>query len=102
VQNFHACCEENDVPIVIRSICRTAEEIETFLKDWALESHFTWRVTKTAKDMSAGRKNVFWKMYHCQSSNLKIAKETETPSKKHTNCSAKMTITIKKISKRCE
>lgn len=95
-------CRAVDNCYILRTTIKTVDGIEDFLKKWTRHSRVVWRVNKTCpKRNSAGLKNIYWKEFRCQSSNIKISKTTKRMHKKHTNCPAYMGITMKKVTTRC-
>lgn len=95
--NIHVCKRENNV-LILRAKYSDEVELQSLFNAWDA----TWRVARTfPKDMSAGIKNLFYKEYHCQHSDLRVLSDQFMPHEKHCGCPAKLTITIKKIGKRC-
>ncbi|XP_065218152.1 uncharacterized protein LOC135844010 [Planococcus citri] len=101
INEIHVCYAKNN-SYVLRTTVKSSEEIEEFLNKWTKESRVVWRVNKTCpRRNAAGLKNIYWKEFRCQSSNLKVSKNAKKLHKKHTGCEAYMTITIKKVANRC-
>lgn len=66
------------------------------------KSNIIWRVNKTdPTTKSAGFRNIYWKEFRCHKGNTKVLKQTKNIHKKHTNCQAKMTVTIRNVPFRC-
>ncbi|XP_065218759.1 uncharacterized protein LOC135844466 [Planococcus citri] len=98
--HFHVC-KQSDT-LTLRANWTTVAEVDHFLKYMNDTCHITWRVLRTSpKDMSAGTRNIFYTQYRCQSSNMRVRSDTKKPHSKHTNCQARMQITVKRIGHRC-
>ena len=91
-------CSENE----FRLSCKKSSDVDEMLKILTEETHITWRVLRTDPiHKSSGIKQVFYVEYRCQSSNFRILHGAQNPSRKHTDCKAHLTISIKRVGHRC-